>query len=262
MTFPATQTRVLAERNYIILQSTTSAQNSGLLNYLIPKFRSKTGVGVRVVAVGTGQALKNGRNGDADLILVHARAAEERFVDLGFGIERHDVMRNDFVLIGPKSDPAGVAAMSSVSDAFSVIAKRKISFVSRGDDSGTHIRERSLWKMAGLDPGLDSGGWYREVGSGMGATLNVAVSLGAYTLTDRATWASFSNKNDFDVLLKGDERLVNRYGVILINPAKHRHVNVIGARAFIHWLTGTEGQSAIGAFRLDGLKVFHPIAQR
>ena len=250
-----------AEHNYIVLQSTTSTQNSGLLDYLIPQFRLKTGIDVRVVAVVTGQALKNGRNGDGDVVLVHARAAEDRFVESGFGIERRDVMHNDFVVIGPKSDPAGIAKMDDASNAFLKIAKKKLPFVSRGDNSGTHIRERALWKAAGVETDTESGTWYREVGSGMGATLNVAGGIGAYTLVDRATWVSFRNKIDAAVLVQGDRRLLNPYGIILINPARHRHVNISGARAFVHWLTGAEGQGAIRAFRVDGLRVFHPVTE-
>ena len=249
-----------APREYIVLQSTTSTQNSGLLDHLIPIFRNKTGIGVRVVAVGTGQALKNGRNGDGDVLLVHARAAEERFVATGFGIERRDVMYNDFVVVGPAADPAGIRGASDVTDALAKIATRRIAFVSRGDESGTHMRERSLWAFTDIDPNGFSGGWYRETGSGMGATLNVAVGMGAYAITDRATWVGFRNKADFGILVAGDRRLFNPYGVILVNPVRHRHVNAVGGRAFIRWLTGPEGQAAIGSFRVDGIQLFHPAA--
>ena len=231
----------------------------GLLDHLIPIFRNKTGIGVRVVAVGTGQALKNGRNGDGDVLLVHARAAEERFVATGFGIERRDVMYNDFVVVGPAADPAGIRGASDVTAALAKIATRRIAFVSRGDESGTHIRERSLWAFT-IDPDGFSGGWYRETGSGMGATLNVAVGMGAYAITDRATWVGFRNKADFGILVAGDRRLFNPYGVILVNPVRHRHVNAVGGRAFIRWLTGPEGQAAIGSFRVDGIQLFHPAA--
>lgn len=249
-----------APREYIVLQSTTSTQNSGLLDHLIPIFRNKTGIGVRVVAVGTGQALKNGRNGDGDVLLVHARAAEERFVAKGFGIERRDVMYNDFVVVGPAADPAGIRGASDVTAALAKIATRRIAFVSRGDESGTHMRERSLWAFTDIDPDGFSGGWYRETGSGMGATLNVAVGMGAYAITDRATWVGFRNKADFGILVAGDRRLFNPYGVILVNPLRHRHVNAVGGRAFIRWLTGPEGQAAIGSFRVDGIQLFHPAA--
>lgn len=257
-TVGATGVSASAKRGYIILQSTTSTQNSGLLNDLIPKFRAKTGIDVRVVAVGTGQALKNGRNGDGDVLLVHARAAEDRFVAAGFGIERRDVMYNDFVIVGPAEDRARINAMTDAAAALSKIAALRTIFVSRGDDSGTHIRERALWRHAGIDPRTASGTWYREAGSGMGTTLNVAVGMGAYTLTDRATWVGFRNKGDFRVLVSGDRRLFNPYGVILVNPARHSHVNADGGRAFIAWLTGPEGQTAISSFRVDGVQLFHP----
>ena len=246
------------QRDYIILQSTTSTQNSGLLRFLIPRFTAKTGIDVRVVAVGTGQALKNGRNGDGDVLLVHARSAEDRFVAGGFGIERRDVMHNDFVVVGPAEDPAKIGSMSDVTAAFATIAARRAIFVSRGDDSGTHIRERALWKDAAFDPQSASGKWYREAGSGMGTTLNVAVGMGGYTLTDRATWVGFRNKREFRVLVEGDPRLFNPYGVILVNPARHRHVNAGGGRAFIAWLTGSAGRAAIAAYRIDGVQLFHP----
>ena len=246
-------------RGYIVLQSTTSTQNSGLLTYLIPKFRTKTGIDVRVVAVGTGQALKNGRNGDGDVLLVHARAAEDRFVAQGYGIERQDVMYNDFVIVGPAEDRAQINGMRDAAAAFAKIAAQRAIFVSRGDNSGTHIRERALWAGAGIDPVVASGSWYREAGSGMGTTLNVAVGMGAYTLTDRATWVGFRNKADFRLLVAGDHRLFNPYGVILVNPARHAHVNAAGARAFIAWLTGAEGQAAIASYRVDGVQLFYPV---
>ncbi len=253
---------VAAERDYIILQSTTSTQNSGLLRYLIPKFRKTTGIDVRVVAVGTGQALKNGRNGDGDVLLVHARSAEERFVAAGFGVGRRDVMYNDFVVVGPRTDPARIGDLSDVASAFAKISARLAPFVSRGDESGTHIRERALWEAAGIDPESASGAWYREAGSGMGATLNAAVGMGAYTLTDRGTWVGFRNKADLKILVEGDPRLFNPYGIILVNPARHPHVNAAGGSAFIAWLTGPEGQAAIGSYRLNGERLFHPLVHR
>lgn len=249
-----------AQRGYIVLQSTTSTQNSGLLRYLIPKFGKETGIDIRVVAVGTGQALKNGRNGDGDVVLVHARAAEDRFVAEGYGIERRDVMYNDFVIVGPADDPAGIGGADNAAKALAQIAAGRHVFVSRGDDSGTHMRERALWEAAGVETHAASGTWYREAGSGMGATLNVAIGMAAYTLTDRATWIGYRNKADFAILVQGDRRLFNPYGIILVNPARHPHVNAEGGRAFIRWLTGPKGQAAIGSYRVNGVRLFHPAA--
>ncbi|CAN0495642.1 unnamed protein product, partial [Discosporangium mesarthrocarpum] len=247
-----------AERRFIIVQSTTSTQNSGFFDFILPKFRAKTGIEVRVVAVGTGQALKNGRNGDGDVVLVHARAAEDRFLADGFGIERRDVMHNDFVIIGPPNDPGSVKGMRDAPAALARIARAKALFVSRGDNSGTHIKETSLWAASGVDPSDASGTWYREAGSGMGATLNTAVGMGAYTLTDRATWIGFRNRRDLRVLVEGDKRLFNPYGVMLVNPERHRHVNAAGGRAFIAWLTGADGRAAIAAFKVSGVQLFYP----
>lgn len=249
------------DRNFIIVQSTTSTQNSGLFDAILPKFRARTGIDVRVVAVGTGQALKNGRNGDGDVLLVHARAAEDRFVAEGFGVERRDVMYNDFVIVGPPDDPGRVEGMRDAPGALAKIAGARTLFVSRGDNSGTHIKERALWKASGVDPAGASGTWYREAGSGMGATLNTAVGMGAYTLTDRATWISFRNRRDFKILVEGDKRLFNPYGVMLVNPKRHRHVNAAGGRAFIAWLIGTEGQAAIAAYTVSGIRLFYPSAK-
>jgi tungstate transport system substrate-binding protein len=217
----------------IIVQSTTSTQNSGLFDFLLPTFSKKTGVEVRVVAVGTGQAIKNARNGDGDVLLVHAKSAEEKFVGDGFGIERFDLMYNDFVIVGPASDPAGVNALREVLPALKKIAESNLHFASRGDDSGTHKKELRLWKEAGIDPTKSSGSWYRETGSGMGATLNAAVGMGAYTMSDRATWIAFKNKGDLRIHVEGDDRLFNQYGVILVNPQKHPHVKVKPGQAFI-----------------------------
>lgn len=252
---------VSADRGFIVVQSTTSTQNSGLFDYILPKFRAKTGIDVRVVAVGTGQALKNGRNGDGDVVLVHARAAEDRFIAEGFGVERRDVMYNDFVIVGPPGDPAGIRAIKDAPSALSKIAAARVLWVSRGDNSGTHIKERSLWRASGVDPAGASGKWYREAGSGMGATLNTAVGMGAYTLTDRATWIGFRNRRDFDILVEGDRRLFNPYGVMLVNPARHPHVNTAGGRAFIGWLTGRDGQNAIAAYKVRGVQLFYPSAK-
>ncbi len=250
----------VAERPFIIVQSTTSTQNSGLLDAILPVFEAETGIDVRVVAVGTGQALKNAANGDGDVVLVHARAAEEKFVAAGFGIDRRDVMYNDFVLLGPGADPAGITGLRDAPAALRRIAAAKAPFVSRGDDSGTHRKELALWEEAGVDARAASGTWYRETGSGMGATLNTAVSMGAYVMSDRATWVSFRNRGDFAVLVEGDPRLFNQYGVMLVNPARHSRVKVTQARAFIEWLTGPEGQAAIARYRINGEPLFHPNA--
>jgi tungstate transport system substrate-binding protein len=249
-----------AADEFIIVQSTTSTQNSGLLDNILPKFRAKSGIEVRVVAVGTGQALKNAANGDGDVLLVHAKPAEEKFIADGFGIERFDVMYNDFVIVGPKSDPAGIRGMTDVTSALNKIASGKAVFASRGDDSGTHKKERALWKIAGVDPEIVSGSWYRETGSGMGATLNAAAGMGAYTMSDRATWLAFKNKENLDILTEGDDRLFNQYGVILVNPDRHPSVKAKAGQNFIDWLTGPEGQKAIAEYKLNGEQLFFPNA--
>ncbi|NOC82083.1 substrate-binding domain-containing protein [Ruegeria sp. HKCCD6428] len=251
---------VSAEEPYIVVQSTTSTQNSGLLEYILPWFEADSGIDVRVVAVGTGQAIRNAINGDGDVLLVHSKPAEEKFVADGWGVERKDLMYNDFVLVGPKSDPAGIRGGTDVLAALSKIAEAEAPFASRGDDSGTHKAELGYWSAAGLDPAEASGTWYRETGSGMGATLNVASGMDAYTLTDRATWLSFGNRGNLEVLVEGDPRLFNQYGVILVNPDKHAHVRAASGRRFIDWLTGPDGQEAIASFRLDGQQVFFPNA--
>ena len=250
-----------AEDSFIIVQSTTSTQNSGLFDHILPIFTAKTGIEVRVVAVGTGQALKNAANGDGDVLLVHAKPAEEKFVADGFGVARQDVMYNDFVIVGPAADPAGVAGMRDVVAALKQIAGVEAPFASRGDDSGTHKKEVALWNEAAVELTAVSGAWYRETGSGMGATLNTAVGMGAYALTDRATWISFKNRGDFDVQVEGDERLFNQYGVILVNPEKHASVKVKAGQAFIDWLTGPEGQAAIASYKLNGEQLFFPNAK-
>ena len=246
--------------NFIVLQSTTSTKNSGLYDHILPPFTSKTGIEVRVVAVGTGQALKNAKNGDGDVLLVHSKADEEAFVAEGFGVKRFDVMYNDFVIIGPDNDPAEIAGVASAAQALSKIAKNNASFASRGDNSGTHKKELELWSEAGIDPRRHSGKWYREMGSGMGATINAAVEMGAYTLTDRGTWISFKNKGAHKIVLEGDAGLFNQYGVILVNPDKHSHVRKEPAQSFIDWILGAEGQAAIGAYRMDGKQLFFPNA--
>lgn len=245
---------------FIILQSTTSTQNSGLLDAILPEFTAQSGIEVRVVAVGTGQALRNARNGDGDVLLVHARAAEEQFVADGFGDARFDVMYNDFVLVGPAGDPAGVAGADDVHDAMARIADAEARFASRGDDSGTHKAELRLWAAAGYDPVQSSGQWYIETGSGMGATLNVAVGMSAYALTDRATWIAFGNKGAHTVLFEGDAALFNQYGVIAVGPERHPQVKAAAAEKFLDWLLGADGQSKIADFRRDGQQLFFPNA--
>ncbi|NRG19088.1 extracellular solute-binding protein [Rhizobiales bacterium] len=251
-----------AEDRFIVIQSTTSTANSGLLDAILPKFKDKTGIDVRVVAVGTGQAIKNATNGDGDVLLVHAKPAEEKFVADGWGVKRYDVMYNDFVIVGPENDPAGIRGMENATDALKKIAKAKAPFASRGDDSGTHKKELSLWKSADIDVTSASGSWYRETGSGMGATLNTAAGMNAYALTDRATWISFKNKGGLAILTEGDDRLFNQYGVILMNPEKHAAVKADEGGAFIDWLTGPEGQQAIANYKLDGQQLFFPNANK
>lgn len=239
----------------ITLASTTSTENSGLLAWLLPKFEADSGIRVRVIAVGTGQALRLARNGDADVLLTHARAREEAFVAEGWGVERLPLMYNDFVIIGPRDDPAGIGDIKDVGMAFSSVASGRHPFVSRGDESGTHFRELELWRMAGQEPEAGAA-WYREMGSGMGATLNAAVAMDAYTLTDRATWLSFGNRGDMTVLVEGHPTLFNQYAVIQVNPNRHPHVRAQPGAALIRWLVGAEGQIAIGEFRLHGQQVF------
>lgn len=246
---------------FIVVQSTTSTQNSGLLEAILPAFEASSGIDVRVVAVGTGQAIKNAELGDGDVLLVHARAAEDAFVAAGWGVERRDVMYNDFVLVGPAEDPAGLRGGADAVAALSQIAAAGAVFASRGDDSGTHKAERALWAAAGVDPLAGSGSWYRETGSGMGATLNAAVAMGAYVLTDRATWVAFGNPGGLEILVEGDARLFNPYGVILVNPARHPHVKAAEGQMFIDWLTGPAGQAAIAGFRVAGQQLFFPGAR-
>lgn len=253
---------VVHAAEFIVVQSTTSTRNSGLLDHLLPRFTAESGIEVRVVAVGTGQALRNARNGDADVLLVHAKSAEEAFVAAGFGVERFDLMYNDFVIVGPASDPAGVAGADDAVASLVAIARAGAAFASRGDDSGTHRKELELWSETEVDTASASGGWYRETGSGMGATLNAAVGMNAYTLTDRATWIAFGNKGGFAIHVEGDARLFNQYGVILVNPRMHPHVKAAAGRAFIDWMLGPEGQSAIASFRIGGQQPFFPNAGR
>ncbi|PIW26608.1 MAG: sulfate transporter [Rhodospirillales bacterium CG15_BIG_FIL_POST_REV_8_21_14_020_66_15] len=242
----------------IIVQSTTSTQNSGLYDYMLPIFEKKSGIKVNVVAVGTGQAIKNAKNCDGDVLLVHAKPAEEKFVKEGFGVTRSDVMYNDFVVVGPAKDPAGVGGMKDGPKALKTIAGAKANFASRGDNSGTHKKEVALWKKAGVDIKTASGSWYRETGSGMGATLNAAVGMGAYALTDRATWISFKNKGTYRIAVEGDKQLFNQYGVILVNPKKCPKVKRAEGQAFIDWLLSKDGQDVIASYKLNGLQLFFP----
>ena len=249
-----------AVEKFIVVQSTTSTQNSGLYDRILPLFREKTGIEVRVVAVGTGQAIGNAANGDGDVLLVHSKSAEEKFVAEGHGIARFDVMYNDFVVVGPAADPARVAGSKDVVAALTGIARAKAPFVSRGDDSGTHKTELALWAEAGVDVAAASGGWYRETGSGMGATLNMGAGMGAYVLTDRATWTSFGNKSGHWVLVEGDPRLLNQYGIVLVNPEKHPNVRAGLGRQFVDWMLSEEGQAAIASYRVEGRQLFFPNA--
>jgi tungstate transport system substrate-binding protein len=250
-----------ADDTFIIVQSTTSTQNSGLFGHILPIFTKKTGIEVRVVAVGTGQALKNAENGDGDVVLVHSKPDEEKFVADGWGVKRHDVMYNDFIIVGPSADPANIAGLKAAAAGLKKIAEAEAPFASRADESGTHKAELKLWQDAGVDPKPSSGKWYFETGSGMGATLNTAVGKQAYTLTDRGTWLSFANKDDFKVLVEGDSKLFNQYGVILVNPAKRPNVKAKEGQAFIDWLTGPEGQEAIASYKIGGEQLFFPNAR-
>ncbi|MFT5394395.1 MAG: tungstate transport system substrate-binding protein [Gammaproteobacteria bacterium] len=248
-----------AKNLYITLASTTSTQNSGLFRHILPVFTKSTKIGVRVVAVGTGAALRLGKAGDVDIVLVHHRTSEEQFVADGFGIARHPIMYNDFVVVGPKFDPAGIAGAATVAQAVAMIAERRALFVSRGDDSGTHRRELDLWKLAGVDPRPHSGTWYRETGSGMGATLQMAAASDAYTLADRATWLSFKNKRALSILHEGDLELFNEYGAIVVSPKRHPHVKVRQAQRFVDWLMSAPGREAIASYRLAGEQLFYPL---
>jgi tungstate transport system substrate-binding protein len=250
---------VLAQR-FITVASTTSTEQSGLFRHLLPMFERETGIEVRVVALGTGQALDLARRGDADVVFVHARAAEEQFVQEGHGLERVPVMYNDFVIIGPRADPAGIAGGSDTLEALRKIEAAAAPFVSRGDRSGTHLAELELWAMAGIDIDQEKGPWYRETGQGMGPALNTASSMNAYLLADRATWLAFRNRGELAILVEGDRRLMNQYGVMLVNPERHPSVKRVDGQAFIDWLVSPEGQAAIAAYRIDGEQLFFPNA--
>ena len=249
-----------AADEFIIVQSTTSTQNSGLFDHILPMFQDKTGIEVRVVAVGTGQAIKNAANGDGDVLFVHAKPSEEKFVADGDGLVRYDVMYNDFVIVGPADDPAGIAGSSDVAAALTKIAEAQAPFASRGDDSGTHKAELRLWQAAGVDAPAASGEWYRETGSGMGATLNAGTAMGAYIMTDRATWISFGNKGDYQIAVEGDPVMFNQYGIILVNPEKHPNVKAEAGQQFVDWVISPEGQDAIAAYKVDGQQLFFPNA--
>ena len=242
---------------YITVASTSSTQNSGLFGHILPKFKAKTGIDVRVVAVGTGAAIRLARAGDADVLLVHHRQSEEKFVADGFAEKRYPLMHNDFLIVGPGADPAGIKGDKDCAVALTKIANAGALFASRGDDSGTHKRERETWKAAGVNPTPHSGTWYRETGSGMGATLNTSAAMGAYTLSDRGTWLSFENKRGLTALVEGDPRLRNDYGVLLVSEKKHPHVKTTLGQAFINWLLSDEGATAINEFRINGEVLFH-----
>jgi tungstate transport system substrate-binding protein len=249
-----------AQDKSIIVASTTSTQDSGLFNYLLPLFKAKTGIDVKVIAQGTGQALDTGRRGDADVVFVHAKSAEEKFMAEGFGVKRFDVMYNDFVLIGPVADPAGVKGGKDIVAGLKTIDAKQAPFVSRGDKSGTHLAELALWKDAGLDPAAKKESWYREIGQGMGAALNTAKAMGAYVLSDRGTWISFKGKDGLAIAVEGDARLFNQYGVMLVNPARHPHVKAGLGQAFVDYVISPEGQKDIAGYRIEGQQLFFPNA--
>lgn len=251
---------VAAQEHSIIVASTTSTEQSGLFGYILPRFTAKTGIQVNVVAVGTGQALEIGRHGDADVVFVHDKSAEEKFMVEGFGVKRFDVMYNDFVVIGPRDDPAHTASGKDVLEAFRKIAAMKAPFISRGDRSGTHAAELRYWTDAGINPAAETGGWYREIGQGMGAALNMAATANAYLLSDRGTWLSFKNRGDLTILVEGDQRLFNQYGAMLVNPAKHPSVKVAEGQAFIDWLISPDGQRTIAEYKIGGEQLFFPNA--
>ena len=250
-----------AEDRSIVVASTTSTQDSGLFGYLLPIFKAKTGIEVKVIAQGTGQALDTARRGDADVVFVHAKSQEEKFLAEGFGVKRFDVMYNDFVLIGPNSDPAGVRG-KDIATALKTIQAKRAPFVSRGDKSGTHSAELALWKQAGIDIAASKGSWYREIGQGMGAALNTAGAMNAYVLSDRGTWISFRNRGDLEIVVEGDKRLFNQYGVMLVNPGKFPSVKQELGQTFVDWLVSPEGQAAIAGYKIDGQQLFFPDAEK
>ena len=251
----------IAEDRSIVVASTTSTQDSGLFGYLLPIFKAKTGIEVKVIAQGTGQALDTARRGDADVVFVHAKSQEEKFLAEGFGVKRFDVMYNDFVLIGPRGDPAGVKG-NDIETALKTIQAKGTPFVSRGDRSGTHAAELALWKQAGIDIAAGKDPWYREIGQGMGAALNAASGMNGYVLSDRGTWISFKNRGDLQIVVEGDKRLFNQYGVMLVNPEKYPSVKKELGQAFVDWLISPEGQAAIAGYRIDGEQLFFPDAEK
>jgi tungstate transport system substrate-binding protein len=253
-------TTVRAEDKSILVASTTSTQDSGLFGYLLPLFKAATGIDVKVVALGTGQALDTARRGDADVVFVHAKSEEEKFLAEGFGVKRYPVMYNDFVLIGPRSDPAGIRGATDITAALKTLKDKQQPFVSRGDRSGTHLAELKLWKDAGIDIATEKGAWYKAIGQGMGAALNTAAAAGAYVLADRGTWLAFQNKGDLAIVVQDDKRLFNQYGVMLVNPAKHLSVKKEAGQRFIDWLVSPEGQQAIAGYKVGGEQLFFPNA--
>ena len=253
-------TAASAQDKSILVASTTSTQDSGLFGHLLPMFKAKTGIDVKVVAQGTGQAIDTGRRGDADVLFVHAKAAEEKFLAEGFGVKRYPVMYNDFILVGPQGDPAGIKGSKDIVAAFKALKDKGIAFISRGDKSGTHQAELNLWTVAGIDIAKSKGPWYKEIGQGMGAALNSASASNAYVLADRATWLSFKNKGELVIEVEGDKRLFNQYGVMLVNPAKHPSVKQEFGQQFIDWLVSAEGQKAIAGYKIDGEQLFYPNA--
>jgi tungstate transport system substrate-binding protein len=250
----------LAQDKSIIVASTTSTRDSGLFEHILPLFKAKTGIQVKVAAQGTGQALDTGRRGDADVVFVHARSAEEKFLAEGFGVRRYPVMYNDFILVGPKSDPAGVKGTKDIVAALKALKEKEAPFISRGDRSGTHQAELNLWKIAGINIEAAKGPWYRDIGGGMGAALNMASAMNAYVLSDRGTWLSFKNKGDLAIVVEGDKRLFNQYGVMLVNPEKHPTVKKELGQQFIDWLISPEGQKAIADYKINGEQLFYPNA--
>jgi tungstate transport system substrate-binding protein len=256
----ASSAPALAQDKSIIVSSTTSTVDSGLFNHILPLFKAKTGIEVKVLSQGTGQALDTGRRGDADVVFVHAKAQEEKFIAEGFATKRFPVMYNDFVIIGPKSDPVGIKGKKDVGEALKTIMSKQATFVSRGDKSGTHSAEINLWKASGVDIDKEKGPWYKSIGQGMGAALNTAAADKGYVMSDRGTWISFKNKDDLQIVVEGDKRLFNQYGVMLVNPAKHAHVKKDLGQQFIDWLVSAEGQKAIADYKINGQQLFYPNA--
>lgn len=262
---PLSLSAAQAQDKSIVVASTTSTQDSGLFGHILPLFKQKTGIDVKVVAQGTGQALDTARRGDADVVFVHAKSAEQKFLNEGFGVKRYPVMYNDFVLIGPNSDPAGIKGGKDIVKALTTIKDKTAPFISRGDRSGTHVAELNLWKVAGIDIAKEKeskqlGPWYRDIGQGMGAALNTASASNAYVLSDRGTWLSFKNRGDLGIVVEGDKRLFNQYGVMLVNPAKHATVKKDLGQQFIDWLISPEGQKAIADYKINGEQLFYPNA--